>query len=86
MKKEYDFSKGKRGAVAKQSGKTRVTIWLDDDTIQAFRERAEVAGTGYQTEINRALRRYLNQADGNAAITIDDIRSVVHEELVALQA
>ncbi|MEK7341265.1 MAG: CopG family transcriptional regulator, partial [Candidatus Binatota bacterium] len=26
MKKEYDFSKGKRGAVIPQVGKTRITI------------------------------------------------------------
>lgn len=86
MKKEYDFSKGKRGAVAPQSNKTRVTIWLDDDTIQAFRTRAESTGTGYQTEINQALRSYLSQDSEHTSITIEDIRSVVHEELIALQA
>lgn len=86
MKKEYDFSNGKRCAVAPQSNKTRVTIWLDNDTIQAFRERAEAAGSGYQTEINQALRQYLNQDNGNRSITIEEIRSVVHDELVALQA
>ena len=32
MKKEYDFRKGKRGAVLPvPTGKTRVTIRLDDD-------------------------------------------------------
>ena len=39
---EYDFSQGKRGAVLPSSGKTRVTIMLDDDVIEAFRARAEV--------------------------------------------
>jgi uncharacterized protein (DUF4415 family) len=34
MKKEYDFSKGRRGAVvAPPSGKTRITIRLDDDVL-----------------------------------------------------
>ncbi len=34
MKKEYDFSSGKRGAVAPVlPGKTRVTIPLDDDVL-----------------------------------------------------
>ena len=30
MKKEYDFSRGKRGAVLSTAGKTRITIYLDD--------------------------------------------------------
>ncbi len=52
MRKEYDFSQGKRGAVLPSPGKTRVTIMLDDDVIEAFRARAEAAGHGYQTMIN----------------------------------
>lgn len=28
MKWEYDFSKGKRGAVIPQTGKTRITIYI----------------------------------------------------------
>jgi uncharacterized protein (DUF4415 family) len=49
MRKEYDFSQGKSGAVLSSSGKTRVTIMLDDDVIEAFRVRAEASGRGYQT-------------------------------------
>ena len=30
MKKVYDFSKGKRGAVSPTTGKTRITIYMDD--------------------------------------------------------
>ena len=34
MKKDYDFSKGKRGAVVSvPAGKTRVTIRLDNDIL-----------------------------------------------------
>lgn len=36
MRKEYDFIRGKRGAVIPSAGKTRITIMLDDDVIQAF--------------------------------------------------
>ena len=39
MRKEYDFKKAKRGPVVKQSGKTRITIYLDDDVLEAFRDR-----------------------------------------------
>ena len=56
MKKEYDFSNGKRGAVIKQQGKTRITIYLDNDVLDEFREQADAAGYGYQTMINEALR------------------------------
>ena len=59
MKDEYDFSTGKRGAVASTKGKTRITIMLDDAVIEAARERAENAGTGYQTVINNLLRQAL---------------------------
>lgn len=57
MKKEYDFSKAKRGAVIPQPSKTRITIYLDNDLLETFRDRADAVGRGYQTMINEALRR-----------------------------
>ena len=39
-----------------QKGKTRITIYLDDDVIEQFRKRSDAAGYGYQTMINEALR------------------------------
>ncbi|RIL06810.1 MAG: CopG family transcriptional regulator [Proteobacteria bacterium] len=61
MKRNYDFSKAKRGAViATPPGKTRITIRIDDDVLDWFRERVHEAGGGsYQTMINRALREYM---------------------------
>jgi uncharacterized protein (DUF4415 family) len=56
MKEEYDFRQGKRGAVIPQPGKTRITIYIDNDVLDAFRRRAENSGTGYQTMMNQALR------------------------------
>ena len=56
MKTRHDFSKGKRGAVIPSPGKTLITVMLDDEVIEAFRVRAESAGTGYQTLINSILR------------------------------
>lgn len=63
MKKEYDFSKGKRGAVVSPPpGKTRITIRLDDDVLAWFREAVNNSGGGnYQTLINNALRDYITQ-------------------------
>jgi len=62
MKREYDFSRAKRGAVVPQTGKTRITIYIDDDVLEAFRGRADASGRGYQTMINDALRAYLGKA------------------------
>ncbi|MGZ4968763.1 MAG: BrnA antitoxin family protein [Methylobacter sp.] len=56
MKDKYDFSNGVRGPVVDSTGKTRITIFLDDDILAAFRERAAESGKGYQTLINEALR------------------------------
>ncbi|WP_439344691.1 BrnA antitoxin family protein [Vacuolonema iberomarrocanum] len=61
MKAEYDFSQGKRGAIAPTpSGKTRITIRLDNEVLAWFREQVHTAGGGnYQTLINEALRQHI---------------------------
>ena len=79
MKQEYDFSKGQRGPVVAQSSKTRITIYLDNEVIDAFRTRAENEGSGYQTMINQALRAYLNEQD--APLDEATLRRVIREEL-----
>ena len=84
MRKEYDFSKGKRGAVIASPGKTRITIMLDDDVIEFFRAQAEAQGTGYQTMINAALRKALPSAKGDKEdrpVTVAVLRKVLREEL-----
>ena len=81
MKAEYDFSKAKRGAVIEPTGKTRITIFIDDDILAAFRSRAETTGKGYQTLINEALRSAITPE--NAPITVDALRKVLREELRA---
>ena len=79
MKKEYDFSQGKRGAVIKSRGKTRITIHLDDDVIEAFRVKAEKAGSGYQTLINEALRQHLSST--GKPVDSKSLRRILREEL-----
>jgi uncharacterized protein (DUF4415 family) len=80
VKKEYDFRRGVRGAVLKvPPGKTRITIRLDDDILDWFREQAHAAGGGsYQTLINMALREYV---DSRAESLEGTVRRVVREEL-----
>jgi uncharacterized protein (DUF4415 family) len=79
VKKEYDSDKGRRGPVIRPKGKTRITIFLDDDVLDGFRERAEVAGRGYQTMINEALRAYLSRT--LRPVDEETLRRVIREEL-----
>lgn len=79
MKKEYDFSGGKRGQVLKTPGKTRITIYIDDDILEAFRDRSEAAGRGYQTMINEALRSAIG--DDSGPVDVKTLRRVIREEL-----
>ena len=80
MKKEYDFKKGKRGAVLSVSkGKTRITIRLDDDVVAWFKQEVSDAGGGnYQSLINLALREYIAQQTESLE---DTLRKVIREEL-----
>lgn len=55
MRKEYDFSKGKKNPYAAKL-KKQITIRLDDMTISYFKDMAEEAGIKYQTLINLYLR------------------------------
>ena len=79
MRAEYDFSKGKRGAVLPQKGKTRISIFIDNTVLDGFRARAAQAGTGYQTMMNEALRTYLSQAD--QPVTEKALRQILRQEM-----
>ncbi len=78
MKRQYDFSRGKRGAVVPpEPGKTRITIRLDNEILDHFRKRVhEMGGGNYQTLINDALREHLRRG-GIAAV----VRRAVRQEL-----
>ena len=79
MRKDYDFSQGQRGAVVPQIGKTRITICLDDEVIEEFRERADSVGRGYQTMINDALKDYLGKS--RQPLDARTLRRILREEL-----
>jgi uncharacterized protein (DUF4415 family) len=84
MKEHYDFSKGRRGAViAPRPGKTRITIRIDDDILNWFRDKVDAAGGGnYQSLINEALREHINMEEGRLEATL---RKVIREELGAVR-
>lgn len=79
MKSKYDFSKAKRGAVIQDKNKTRITIYIDNAILEAFRDQADQDGRGYQTLINEALRKYLS--DTTIPMTENDFRQIIREEL-----
>ena len=78
MEKEYDFSKGNRGPVIPQQGKTRITICIDTDILEWFRDEGEREGQGYQTAMNQALRNYIRQ---DKRPIQDIVRQAVRQEL-----
>ncbi len=83
MKDHYDFTgAGKRGALDPlPAGKTRITIRIDEDVLDWFRDRVDAAGGGsYQAMMNAVLREYMQrQREPLEAI----LRRVVREELAA---
>jgi uncharacterized protein (DUF4415 family) len=80
MKPEYDFSNAKRGAIAPvPPSKTRITIRIDEDLLEWFRQQVNVIGGGnYQTLINDALREYVERQKEPLE---DVLRRVLREEL-----
>ncbi|HXJ34691.1 MAG TPA: BrnA antitoxin family protein [Candidatus Eisenbacteria bacterium] len=80
MRKQYDFSKAKRGPVVRVAkGKTRITIRLDGDVLTWFKSQVHAAGGGsYQNLINTALHEYIQQRQQPLEETL---RRVLREEL-----
>lgn len=83
LKKEYDFSKGRRGPVLPISpGKTRITIRIDNLVLDWFRAKVHRAGGGnYQTLMNDALREYIDRRSLEQTL-----RRVLKDELRKLKA
>lgn len=82
MKSEYDMKGARRATEIEhlnrlRAGKTRITIMLDDDVLDAFRQNADEQGIGYQTLINLALREHL----GRRPLDEEALRRVLREEL-----
>lgn len=82
MRKEYDFSKAKRGPVVTPAkGKTRITIRIDDELLAWFKQQVNDAGGGnYQSLINAALHDHIKRKNEPLEATL---RRVLREELRA---
>lgn len=79
-KDERDFSRARRGPVVPvPAGKARITIRVDTDILDWFRAQVDAAGGGnYQTLMNQALRRLIEQGEDRLE---DTLRRVIREEL-----
>jgi len=78
-RKHFDFSKGRRGPVIKTT-KVPITIRLDPDVIQWFKDQVKGGGS-YQSLINDALRAHIEGKD------LDErLREAIREELQRLKA
>ena len=78
-----EFSTGKQGAVVPADPKkVRITIRLDADVVDHFKNKVIEAGGGnYQTLINNALRQIID-CDDKALKTLEDrLRQIIREEL-----
>ncbi|MCU0833668.1 MAG: BrnA antitoxin family protein [Chromatiaceae bacterium] len=81
MKSSYDFSTGTRGPVVPPApGKTTITLRLDDEVIDWFRQQVNAAGGGnYESLIDAALREHI-QCQGQNRLE-ETLRKVIREEL-----
>jgi hypothetical protein len=77
MRDEYDFSGSQRGPIIK-SNKERITIRLDPEVIDWFREQVK-GGGNYQTLINDALLGHIQRQ--SSADLESTLRRVLREEL-----
>ena len=88
MRKEYDFSKVWRseywkrmppkGQLARHT-KERITIFIDLDILNFFRTRAAKRGQpAYQTQINQALREYMEGSLGPDGSPLSDKKVIAH--------
>jgi uncharacterized protein (DUF4415 family) len=82
MRDEYDFSHARRGSILSYPKRTRITIAIEDDLLEFFKQFANEQQQGYEALVNQALREYL----GRRSITLDEdtLRRVIREELQAV--
>jgi uncharacterized protein (DUF4415 family) len=82
MQTEYDMTNARRATEIDhlkrlRADKSRITIILDDEVLDAFRRRADEQGIGYQTLINLALREHL----ARRPVDEEALRRILREEL-----
>lgn len=82
-KEEFDFTQAEQGTLVPTApAKTRITIRLNTDALNWFRNQVhEASGGNYQTLINEALRQYIQVQD---SVLEETLCKVIREELQTL--
>lgn len=75
---DFEWDEAKRGTVVR-TGKERITIRLDADIVQWFRDQVK-SGGNYQTLMNEALRAHIRRQEGEEPLETL-LRRVLREEL-----
>jgi uncharacterized protein (DUF4415 family) len=87
MRKEYDFSNAKRANFRNlppldqidRYTKVRITIFVDNDILKFFKARAAKRGKPpYQTQINQALREYMDTSGPSGKGALSDRKLISH--------
>ncbi|MBF0314903.1 MAG: CopG family transcriptional regulator [Oligoflexia bacterium] len=76
MKSNYDFSKGKRGAIVPKGTKTAVYLRLDPRALLWLQEKAEEAKVGYQTFLNHFLLEQWEKDNAANATVVEDLQLI----------
>jgi uncharacterized protein (DUF4415 family) len=89
METEYDFSNARRAKDvphlaalrAKERGgtapKQRISIMVEVDVLDAFRQKALARGVGYQTLMNEALKQAIDPA--SAPVTLGQLQAALSQ-------
>ena len=64
------------------TGKTRITIYMDDAVLKRLKAQPEKTGKGRQTPMHEALKSYLGLTEQPIAQEL--VRRIVREELAAM--
>ena len=65
--------KPKKGATNLENCKVKISMYLDADIVQYFRQRAESpVAAPYQTQINNELRRIMGNGSTDAATNLEN--------------
>jgi len=57
MKAEYDFSKAERGKFYRDHAKFNIPVYLDEDILEYFSQRAKEKGVSLDDLINALLKQ-----------------------------
>lgn len=83
---EHDYNNIRTGTLRSHRGKTRITIYLDDEVLEHFRNVATENGRGYQTEINASLRDAMNRAQAQTRARNQERRGAPQVMIISVAA